>query len=208
MFYVRIDKNRKLPITCLIRALGLKTDAEILELFGEDPLITATLEKDTCKTYEEAMLEIYRRLRPGEPPTVDNAETLINNLFFDPRRYDLSAVGRYKFNKKLDIWSRLAGHELAEPIADPFTGEILAEAGEVLTRERGPELENHGVNEAVLRLLQRHGRHVPLRGLRSEGSGRQGEGPRRHPAAAAGAVRRGELRRTEGGARRGSRRTT
>ena len=102
-FYVRIDKNRKLPITCLIRAVGPKTDPEILELFGEDPRIVATLEKDACKTYEDALLEIHRKLRPGEPPTVDSAESLLNALFFDPRRYDLSAVGRYKFNKKLSI---------------------------------------------------------------------------------------------------------
>ena len=105
VFWVRIDKNRKLPITCLIRALGLKTDAEILERFGDDRRIVATLEKDTCKTYEEAMLEIYRKLRPGEPPTLDSAETLLQNLFFDPRRYDLSTVGRYKFNKKLTFLS-------------------------------------------------------------------------------------------------------
>ena len=98
VFYVRIDKNRKLPVTCLIRAVGPKTDAEILDI-GEDPRILATLEKDACKSYEDAMLEIYRKLRPGEPPTVDSAESLMHTLFFDPRRYDLSAVGRYKFNK-------------------------------------------------------------------------------------------------------------
>ena len=152
VFYVRIDKNRKLPITCLIRAVGPKTDAEILELFGEDPRIVATLEKDACKTYEEALLEIYRKLRPGEPPTVDSAESLLNALFFDPRRYDLSAVGRYKFNKKLAIWSRLSGQKLAMPIVDPTTGEILAEPGEILTRDRARELEAKGVNEAVLDL--------------------------------------------------------
>ncbi len=105
VFYVRIDKNRKLPITCLIRAMGVDTDAKIKELFGEDPLINATLEKDTCKTREESLLEIYRRLRPGEPPTVENAEALLDTLFFDARRYDVSKVGRYKFNKKMDIWS-------------------------------------------------------------------------------------------------------
>ena len=150
VFYVRIDKNRKLPITCLIRAVGPRTDAEILELFGEDERILSTLEKDACKTYEEAMLEIYRKLRPGEPPTVDSAETLLNATFFDPRRYDLSAVGRYKFNKKMALWTRLAGHTLALPVADPRTGEIVAEAGEVLTRERAQELDDLGVNEAVL----------------------------------------------------------
>ncbi len=152
IFYVRIDKNRKLPITCLIRAVGPQTDAEILELFGEDPRIVATMEKDTCKNREDSLLEIYRKLRPGEPPTVDSSESLLNALFFDPRRYDLSAVGRYKFNKKLAIWTRLSGQKLAQPVADPMTGEILAEAGEVLTRERAKELEARGVNEAVVDL--------------------------------------------------------
>ena len=152
VFYVRIDKNRKLPITCLIRAVGPKTDGEIVEMFGEDPRILATLEKDTCKTYEEALLEIYRKLRPGEPPTVDSAESLLNALFFDPRRYDLSAVGRYKFNKKLSIWTRLAGQKLALPVADPMTGEILAEPGVVLTREQARELDAKGVNEVMLDL--------------------------------------------------------
>ena len=150
VFYVRIDKNRKLPITCLIRAIGPKTDAEIIEMFGEDERIQSTLEKDTCKNYEEALLEIYRKLRPGEPPTVDSAESLLNGLFFDPRRYDLSAVGRYKFNKKMAMGSHLSGHTLAMPVADPRTGEIIAEAGENLTRERARELEDRGVNEAVL----------------------------------------------------------
>ena len=150
VFYVRIDKNRKLPITCLIRAIGPKTDAEIIEMFGEDERIQSTLEKDTCKNYEEALLEIYRKLRPGEPPTVDSAESLLNGLFFDPRRYDLSAVGRYKFNKKMAMGSRLSGHTLAMPVADPRTGEIIAEAGENLTRERAREQEDRGVNEAVL----------------------------------------------------------
>ena len=104
VFWVRIDKNRKLPITCLIRALGLKTDSEIMDRFGDDPRIVATLEKDPCKTYEDAMLEIYRKL-PRRAPTVDSAETLMHNLFFDPRRYDLCIVGRYKFNKKLTLWT-------------------------------------------------------------------------------------------------------
>ena len=150
VFYVHIDKNRKLPVTCLIRALGPRTDAEIIELFGEDERILATLEKDACKTYEEAMLEIYRKLRPGEPPTLDSAETLINATFFDHRRYDLSTVGRYKFNKKMSLWTRLSGQTLAQPVADPRTGELLAEAGEVLTRERAQELDRRGVNEAVV----------------------------------------------------------
>lgn len=150
VFYVRIDKNRKIPITCLIRAIGVTSDAQILELFGEDPRIVATLEKDICKTYEESMLEVYRKLRPGEPPTLDSAQTLMNSLFFDSRRYDISAVGRYKFNKKLAIRQRLVGQELVFPVADPLTGEILAEAGERLTREQAQFLEEKGVNEAVI----------------------------------------------------------
>ena len=152
VFYVRIDKNRKLPITCLIRALGVDTDQKVLDLFGEDPLIRATLEKDTCKTREESLLEIYRRLRPGEPPTVENAESYMQTLFFDPRRYDVSKVGRYKFNKKMDIWSRLSGQTLAEPVADPMTGEILAMPGQVLTRVQAQEISRRGVNQAELAL--------------------------------------------------------
>ena len=152
VFWVRIDKNRKLPITCLIRALGLKTDGEILERFGDDRRIVATLEKDTCKTYEEALLEIYRKLRPGEPPTVDSAETLLQGLFFDPRRYDLSMVGRYKFNKKLTIWSRAKGQKLAMPVADPTTGEILFEDGHVLTAADCAELDAIGVYEITVAL--------------------------------------------------------
>ena len=150
LFWVRIDKNRKLPITCLIRAIGLKTDSEILEFFGDDPTIVATMEKDTCKTYEESLLEIYRKLRPGEPPTVDSAETLIRNLFFDPRRYDLSMVGRYKFNKKLSLWVRASGRTLVEPVVHPATGEILHEPGHVLTRSEASELDAIGVNEVMV----------------------------------------------------------
>ena len=149
-FYVRIDKNRKLPITCLIRAMGVETDGQILELFGEDERIKATMEKDPCKTREDSLLEIYRRLRPGEPPTVDSAAAYLDGLFFDPRRYDVSKVGRYKFNKKMDIWSRLSGQEVAEPIVDPRTGEILAVPGEVLSRERAKEISARGVCEAVI----------------------------------------------------------
>lgn len=150
VFYVRIDKNRKIPITCLIRALGVETDGQIKELFGEDTRILATIEKDTCKTREESLLEIYRKLRPGEPPTVENAESYLDALFFDPRRYDVSRVGRYKFNKKMDIWSRISGQEVAEPIADPMTGEILAMPGEVLNREKAHLISDKGVNEAVI----------------------------------------------------------
>ena len=147
VFWVRIDKNRKLPITCLIRALGLKTDSEILDRFGDDQRIVATMEKDGCKSYEEAMLEIYRKLRPGEPPTLDSAETLLSNLFFDPRRYDLSIVGRYKFNKKLTLWSIACDRKLALPVADPATGEILFDEGHVLTGKECRELDAIGVAE-------------------------------------------------------------
>ena len=150
MFWVRIDKNRKLPITELIRAIGFKTDAEILELFGDDDRVTATLEKDACKTYEEAMLEIYRKLRPGEPPTVEACETLINNLFFDPRRYDLSMVGRYKYNKKLSLWARIRGQKLSFPVADPRTGEILFDAGHIVTDEEAREMDAIGVNDVTI----------------------------------------------------------
>ena len=150
LFWVRIDKNRKLPITCLIRAIGLRSDGEILEFFGDDPTIRATLEKDTCKTYEEALLEIYRKLRPGEPPTVDSAETLIHNLFFDPRRYDLSTVGRYKFNKKLALWVRCSERTLLAPVVHPATGELLFEEGHVLTRNEARELDAIGVNEVLV----------------------------------------------------------
>jgi DNA-directed RNA polymerase subunit beta len=152
IFYVRIDKNRKLPITSLIRAVGVNTDAQMKELFGEDKYLLATLDKDSSKTEEEALIEIYRRLRPGEPPTVDSARALINNLFFDPRRYDLSNVGRYKFNKKLSISGRLANRILAMPVADPLSGELLAEEGEVISREKAKQLEERGVSEAWIRL--------------------------------------------------------
>ena len=150
MFWVRIDKNRKIPITELVRAIGFKTDAEILELFGDDDRVAVTLEKDTCKTYEEAMLEIYRKLRPGEPPTVEACETLINNLFFDPRRYDLSMVGRYKYNKKLSLWARIRGQKLSFPVADPRTGEILFDAGHIVTDEEAREMDAIGVNEVTI----------------------------------------------------------
>ena len=150
VFYVRIDKNRKIPITCLIRALGISTDAQIKEVFGEDPLLNATLEKDTCRTREESLLEIYRKLRPGEPPTVESAESYLDALFFDARRYDVSKVGRYKFNKKMDIWSRLSGQTLAKPVTDPMTGEIIAMPGDVISRDKAHEISDRGVNEAII----------------------------------------------------------
>ena len=150
MFWVRIDKNRKIPITELVRAIGFKTDAEILELFGDDDRVAVTLEKDACKTYEEAMLEIYRKLRPGEPPTVEACETLINNLFFDPRRYDLSMVGRYKYNKKLSLWARIRGQKLSFPVADPRTGEIMFDAGHIVADEEAREMDAIGVNDVTI----------------------------------------------------------
>ena len=152
VFWVRIDKNRKLPVTSLIRAMGVKTDAEIKEMFGEDERILATLEKDACKTREESLLEIYRRLRPGEPPTVETAIAHLEGLLFDAHRYDVSKVGRYKFNKKMEIAIRLAGREVVEPIADPMTGEILVMPGEVVTREKAWELSAKGVNAAVIKV--------------------------------------------------------
>ena len=160
VFWVRTAKNRKIPITELIRAIGgqaeqyadLKTDTGILDLFGDDDRIKVSLEKDACKTYEEAMLEIYRKLRPGEPPTVEASEGLIKNLFFDPRRYDLSMVGRYKFNKKLSLWTRIHGQKLAYPVADPRTGEILFDAGHVMTSDEARELDAIGVNDVTLDL--------------------------------------------------------
>ena len=130
IFYVRVDRTRKVPVTVLLRALGLGSDAEILETFGEEPKILQTIEKDTTKTYEEGLLEIYKRIRPGEPPTVESAQTLLGNMFFDPRRYDLAKVGRYKFNKKLALRNRITGAKLAEDVVDMFTGEVVASAGE------------------------------------------------------------------------------
>ena len=152
VFWVRIDKNRKLPITCLIRAMGVVTDEQIKAMFGEDERILATLEKDTCKTKEESLLEIYRRLRPGEPPTVETAAAHLEGLLFDAHRYDVSRVGRYKFNKKMDIWTRLAGQEAAEPIADPMTGEILVMPGQIISAELARSLSDKGVNEAIVRV--------------------------------------------------------
>ena len=150
VFYVRIDKNRKIPITVFIRCLGLGTDQEILDFFGDDDRMRATIEKDTCKTMEEALFEIYRKLRPSEPPTIESAQAHINGLFFDPRRYDLSRVGRYKYNKKLRLEGRLTGQTLAQPIADPSTGELLAEAGTTVTRELAERLDDAGVMEAIV----------------------------------------------------------
>ena len=150
VFYVRIDKNRKIPITSLIRALGVKTDAEILDMFGEDERILATLERDPSKTAEEALIEIYKKMRPGEPPSVESATSLMDAMFFDTRRYDISAVGRYKYNKKLNIARRLVGRKLLTPAVDPMTGEILAEEGSILNREQARQIAARGVNKVVL----------------------------------------------------------
>ena len=156
VFYVRIDKNRKLPVTCLARAMGLSTDAQLIEFFGDDERLHATIEKDPTKNTEEALLEIYRKLRPGEPLTVENSQQHLEGLFFDPRRYDLSRVGRYKYNKKLGLSNRLAGQKLSRPIANPDTGELMAEAGEIIDRARALEMEDAGVREAFV-TVEEHG---------------------------------------------------
>ncbi len=152
LFHVKIDKMRKTPITVLVRALGFGTDAEITELFGENDYILRTMEKDTAKTYEEGLLEIYRKLRPGEPPTIESAQSLITNLFFDPKRYDLARVGRYKFNKKLALEDRIKGFASAENVIDRETGEILVSAGETFTIEMARALETKGITSVVLSL--------------------------------------------------------
>ena len=150
IFYVRIDKNRKIPVTTFIRALGLGTDSQIREYFGDDERMEATIEKDTTKNTEEALLEVYKKLRPGEPPQQETAQAHIDGLFFDPHRYDLSRVGRYKYNKKLAISDRLAGRTLTRPVISPLTGEILAEDGEILTRDKAQEIEDAGVSVAYI----------------------------------------------------------
>ncbi|MBQ2751046.1 MAG: DNA-directed RNA polymerase subunit beta, partial [Oscillospiraceae bacterium] len=146
IFYARIDKNRKLPVTTFIRALGVASDEQMLELFGECDLLRNTLEKDTIKTVNEALQEVYRKLRPGEPPTVESAKSHINALFFDPRRYDLSKVGRYKYNKKLAIGQRIIDRRLAEDVIDPLTGVVMFEKDAVLSREDAMAIERAGVN--------------------------------------------------------------
>ena len=145
VFYVRVDRTRKVPITVLIRALGIGTNAEIIELFGEEPKILASFEKDAATNYQEGLLELYKKIRPGEPLAVDSAESLITSMFFDPRRYDLAKVGRYKFNKKLALKNRISGQVLAEDVASPMTGEVLAEAGTKITRELASAIQNNAV---------------------------------------------------------------
>ena len=141
VFYVRVDRTRKVPITVLIRALGVGTNAEIVELFGEEPKILASFTKDVATNYQEGLLELYKKIRPGEPLAVESAESLINAMFFDPRRYDLAKVGRYKFNKKLSFRNRLRGHVLAEDVVNPSTGEILADKGTKVTRELADDIQ-------------------------------------------------------------------
>ncbi len=145
VFYVRVDRTRKVPITVLIRALGIGTNPEIVELFGEEPKIVASFEKDAATNYQEGLLELYKKIRPGEPLAVDSAESLITSMFFDPRRYDLAKVGRYKFNKKLSFRNRITGHILAETVASPITGEVIAEGGTRITRDLADQLQNAAV---------------------------------------------------------------
>ena len=150
IFYVRIDKNRKIPVTVFIRALGLGTDEQIRDFFGNDDRMNATIEKDPCKSMEDALFEIYRKLRPSEPPTIESAQAHLNGLFFDARRYDLSRVGRYKYNKKLALAGRLTGQKVTRPIANPSTGEVMADAGSVVSRELAVQIDDAGVMEAYV----------------------------------------------------------
>ena len=145
VFYARVDRTRKVPVTVLVRALGFGTNAEILELFGEEPKILASFGKDTSDNYQDGLLELYKKIRPGEPLSVDSAESLLNSMFFDPRRYDLAKVGRYKFNKKLHFKNRIAGHVLAENVVDMSTGEILAEAGTAVDKDLATAIQNAAV---------------------------------------------------------------
>ncbi|MCC8137109.1 MAG: DNA-directed RNA polymerase subunit beta [Clostridiales bacterium] len=155
VFYVRVDRTRKVPVTVLARALGLSSNAEIIEFFGDEPKIVATLAKDTATNYQEGLLELYKKIRPGEPLAVESAESLIMSMFFDPRRYDLAKVGRYKFNKKLMFRNRIAGHVLAEDVFDASTGEILTEAGTELTREQADAIQNAAVPYVMIRTEER-----------------------------------------------------
>ena len=145
IFYVRVDRTRKVPVTVLIRALGIGTNAEITELFGEEAKLAASFEKDTSDNYQDGLLELYKKIRPGEPLSVESAESLVSAMFFDVRRYDLAKVGRYKFNKKLAFRNRINNHTLAEAVADPSTGEIIAEAGDTVTKELADKIQNAAV---------------------------------------------------------------
>jgi len=152
VFYVRVDRTRKVPVTVLIRAFGIGSDEKIKELFGEEAKILATLEKDNTKSHEEGLIEIYKRIRPGEPPTVESAKSLLNNMFFDPKRYDLAKVGRYKFNKKLAFRNRVRNLELVNPVIDESTGEIIAEAGQKITMELADAIQDTGVKSIVVKV--------------------------------------------------------
>lgn len=156
VFYVRVDRTRKVPITVLIRALGIGSNQEIIDYFGEEPKIVASMGKDVATNYESGLLELYKKIRPGEPLTVESAESLVSAMFFDPRRYDLAKVGRYKFNKKLAFKNRLRGHVLAEDVVDPSTGEVMAEAGDQLTREKAEEIQNAAVRYVVVQTEERN----------------------------------------------------
>ena len=156
IFYVRVDRNRKVPITVLIRALGVGTDQEILNMFGEEPKILASIEKDVSKNYQDGLLELYKKLRPGEPLAVDSAESLINNMFFDVRRYDLAKVGRYKFNKKLSFTNRIVGFALAEDAVSPETGEVVAEAGTMVSEELAREIQNAAIPFVMMQTEEGH----------------------------------------------------
>ena len=151
IIYVRVDRTRKLPITAFLRALGLDSNQDILDTFGDDDRLIRTLEKDNTKNSDEGVKEIYRRLRPGDPPTVENARSMLNSLLFDARRYDLAKVGRYKYNKKLGIHNRLVNSYAAEDIIDPNTGEILVEKDGFISRAKAYEIENAGVLSALIR---------------------------------------------------------
>src|SRR5699024_7847572 len=146
IFWVRVDRTRKVPVTTLLRAIGLATDAQMLELFGDEELIKATLNKDTIKEQDEALIEIYKKLRPGELPTADAARNLFNGLFYDNRRYDLAKVGRYKFNQKLALAGRIKGRVAATDIVDNETGEVFVQAGEIITEEVAENIQNAGIN--------------------------------------------------------------
>ena len=152
LFYVRIDKNRKIFITTFIRALGLSSNTDIREFFGYDPRLEATLERDETQNTEEALMEVFKKLRPGEPATLETAQTHLDNLFFDPYRYDISRVGRYKYNKKLSLFDRIVGATLSQPVIAPLTGELLAEEGEVVSKEKATEIEQAGVNVVFVKV--------------------------------------------------------
>ncbi|MCC2165570.1 DNA-directed RNA polymerase subunit beta [Brotaphodocola catenula] len=156
IFYVRVDRTRKVPVTVLIRALGYGTNAEILELFGDEPKLQASFGKDTSENYQDGLLELYRKIRPGEPLSVDSAESLLNSMFFDPRRYDLAKVGRYKFNKKLHFKNRIKGQKLAEDVVDMTTGEVLAEAGTTVDKELAETLQNSAVPFVMIEGMERN----------------------------------------------------